>query len=443
MPRLSNTDLCLLLGLLFVPLAAAQSAEWEKLTERSQQLYEKRQYAEGQRVAIQALSLAERTSGPESSDVAASLHNLAEFSQALRKYVEAERLYRRSLTIVEKLYGAEDPAVAAVLNSLAGCHKAQGRTAEAEKLYQRALAADEKALGSNDPAVARDLNNLASLYQAQGKYSQAETFYKKSVDTLGPADPNRITGLLNLAGLYRLQKRLDEAEPVAEQAYAASKELLGDQHPLVEAALRTLDAIRKEPRKEAVDPGGLEAAALRKPNDPEIQFQLGVLYDKQARYPEARKAFQAVVRAQPQRLEAYEYLALLYEFEQNYEQGIATYKIAVELERKQTSRSEWPYLNYGILLSKLHRDEESLSFLEQAIGRNPNSAKAHYEIGRVFLRLGRLEPAKVALLRSIQLDKGLAKAYYFLGHVYRQMNRTEQAEREWTRFKELERAASR
>ena len=57
----------------------------------------------------------------------------------LGRYAEAEPLFQRALAIVEKALGPEHTNVAARLNNLAALYDAQGRYAEAEPLYQRAL----------------------------------------------------------------------------------------------------------------------------------------------------------------------------------------------------------------------------------------------------------------------------------------------------------------
>ena len=95
------------------------------------------------------------------------------------------------------------------------------------------------------------------------------------------------------------------------------------------------------------------------------------MYDRQGRYPEARAQFEAVVRIDPSSRAGWEYLALLHEFEQQYEKAAAAYLKAIELERKHGPPSETPYLNYGILLSKLHQHEEALEYLSEAVEKPP------------------------------------------------------------------------
>jgi tetratricopeptide (TPR) repeat protein len=90
------------------------------------------------------------------------------------RYSEAAKVAEEALTVAEKTFGPNHPSVAISLSYLAMLHHAQGKYAEAEPLYKRALGIVEKALGPEHPHVATSLNNLALVYKAQGKYTEAE-----------------------------------------------------------------------------------------------------------------------------------------------------------------------------------------------------------------------------------------------------------------------------
>jgi len=84
----------------------------------------------------------ERTLGPESPEVAASLNNLGRTLRETGRLEKAETLYRRALTIAENACGEKHPQVAICLNNLAGLLRAMGRLADAEPLFRRALEID-------------------------------------------------------------------------------------------------------------------------------------------------------------------------------------------------------------------------------------------------------------------------------------------------------------
>ena len=108
------------------------------------------------------------------------------------RYAEAEPLYRRSLEIDEKEFGPNHTEVAADLNNLAILYKAMGRYSDAEPLYRRALEITEKLLGRDHSEVAKGLNNLATLYTVMGRYADAEPLARRSLEImehLGPDHP--------------------------------------------------------------------------------------------------------------------------------------------------------------------------------------------------------------------------------------------------------------
>lgn len=77
---------------------------------------------------------------PKGSNVAKSLHELAEINRAEGNYDEAEPLYKKSLATGEDALGPDHPDLATTLEDYAGLLRATGRDAEAEPLEARARA---------------------------------------------------------------------------------------------------------------------------------------------------------------------------------------------------------------------------------------------------------------------------------------------------------------
>ena len=270
------------------------------------------QYVDAQTPLEHTLSLREKILGPEHSDVATSLNNLAALYYAQGRYADAEPLYQRALAIREKVFGPEHPDVATSLNNLAMLYRAQGRYAEAEPLYQRALAIWEKVLGPEHPDVATSLNNLALLYYTQGRYAEAEPLYPAGAGHPGegarprasqrrhePQQPGRCSTMPRAAMprpsrsssgrwpsgrrcsapsiptsprasttwplLYDAQGRYADAEPRYQRALAIREKVLGPEHPdvatvgenyaaLLRATNRDAEAAQLEARLQAHQP---------------------------------------------------------------------------------------------------------------------------------------------------------------------------------------------
>ena len=137
MKTLSKALLIVLLITSFSMAAHAQEELWEQLNSKVVKLYQQGRYAEAAKVAEEALTVAEKTFGPEHPDVATSLNNLAELYRAQGKYAEAEPLYKRSLAIREKVLGSNHPDVATTCENMAWLYRQIGKEDEAKKLEAR------------------------------------------------------------------------------------------------------------------------------------------------------------------------------------------------------------------------------------------------------------------------------------------------------------------
>ena len=168
------------------------------------------------------MSIREKALGPDHSDLAAALNNLAALQVDRGRNADAEALYQRALKIYETALGPDHPDVASALNNLAQLYFNESRYSLAEPLYQRALRIDEKALGPGHPGVATELNNLALFYDRQGRYADAEPLFERALrideKVLGPEHPDVATDLNNLALFYDHQRKYADAEPLFQRA---------------------------------------------------------------------------------------------------------------------------------------------------------------------------------------------------------------------------------
>ena len=202
------------------------------------------QYGRAEQLKRAALAIGERSLGPDHSEVATRLNNLALLLRRTNRLADAEPMYRRALAIGETSLGPDHPTVATRLNNLAGLLRATNRLAEAEPMYRRALAITEARLGPDHPTVATRLNNLAEVLRATSRLAEAEPMFRRALAiteaSLGPDHPNVATRLNNLAGLLEATNRLAEAEPMFRRALAIDETSLGPDHPEVATDLNNL-----------------------------------------------------------------------------------------------------------------------------------------------------------------------------------------------------------
>jgi tetratricopeptide (TPR) repeat protein len=210
-------------------------------------LTKKALHAEAEPFMRRSLSIAEKRFGPNHSEVASRLNNLAALFQSTNRLAEAEPLTRRALAIDETSLGPNHPKVASGLNNLAQLLNATNRLAEAEPLMRRTLAIDEKNFGSHHPDVATDLNNLARLLHVTNRHDEAEPLFRRALaiyeNSFGPHDPRVAMGLNNLSLLLLDTNRLAEAEPLIRRALAIDEQSFGPNHPKVAIRLSNIGSL--------------------------------------------------------------------------------------------------------------------------------------------------------------------------------------------------------
>jgi CHAT domain-containing protein len=142
-------------------------------------------YAKAEPLYLRALAIGEKSLGAESSEgtgyvyqsigieICEYLFNLAVLYRDQRNYDKAEPLFQRALTISEKSLGPENSITAKVLHHWSILHRRRGDYAKAESFTGRALKMAEKTLVPDDPEIAISLSDTALLYAAKGDISQA------------------------------------------------------------------------------------------------------------------------------------------------------------------------------------------------------------------------------------------------------------------------------
>jgi tetratricopeptide (TPR) repeat protein len=79
-----------------------------------------------------------------------------------------------------------------------------------------------------------------------------------------------------------------------------------------------------------------------------------------------------------------------------------------------------------------------LTLLKTGLTRNPNSARANFELGRVFFKCARYGEAGERLRRAALLDPQFSRPHYFLGRLLSVQKRPEEAKAEFDTFQRLD-----
>jgi Flp pilus assembly protein TadD len=205
--------------------------------------------------------------------------------------------------------------------------------------------------------------------------------------------------------------------------------------------------------------GAFQQAAALRPGDASIWKALGVAYASRGEYPKAEEPFRKACRLNARLPDACLYLGRTLYLEDRFSEALeilqqvnATAQSrrieAMSLEAlgraseaqtafQQAMRladhsppNEDPGIDYGVFLFRQGRAEEALPILNEALGRHPDAARAHLELGCVLLALDRVADAVSHLERASALEPGNGRAHLLLGKTYLRLGKAELAQRE-------------
>ncbi len=324
---------------------------------------------------------------------------LGRLKDAQRRYEEADAAYRRAFQLAPNAAG---PHV-----SLGVSYLQRGQTERAMEQFQEALARDPRNLTA--------LSNAGSLELAGKHFAEAEKYYR-SAQQVAPNDPVTLLGL------------------------AAAALGAGDQ-----------EMARKS------------ASLLATTDNPPIHFSLGLLFAKNALFPEAAGEFEAVARTGTTSAELFLNLGQVYSELKKYDAAKANYFRAIDLNHEDPV----PYVRVGAdylaqgknslalvwlfravkldrgqpealyLLSRALMEDEYFdtahAYLTQYVRLRPHDPKGWLLLGDAFLKDERLENALESYQKALTLVPQLAAAHYLVGNAAYLTKRIPEAKRELLR----------
>jgi tetratricopeptide (TPR) repeat protein len=262
-----------------------------------------------------------------------------------------------------------------------------------ERDYKRAetILVKEAEVDPKSLRAAKLLTKAGGIFFLDGQYLNAAIAYKKA-DTIAPLDErSRFT----MAMSYVKLNRRDWAKPELEKLSA-----LDPKNALYLYWLARLD------------------------------------YDAQ-QYNSAIAKLQKVIELDPQMMRAYDNLGLCYDYLGKYDEAIASYNRAVELNREQAQPSPWPHVNMAISLMAVNRLTEAENHLRKAIAYDARLPHAHYQLGQALEKQGKYEEATESLKRAAALDPTYPEPHYTLGRIYQRQGKSEEAKKSVERFQQL------
>jgi tetratricopeptide (TPR) repeat protein len=94
--------------------------------------------------------------------------------------------------------------------------------------------------------------------------------------------------------------------------------------------------------------------------------------------------------------------------------AIRFFKKAIEIDPNYLES----YINIGLLYNKEGDTKKAISYYEKAIAVDPDFTKAHYNLGVIYAKKGKLDKAISEFKKCISINPDLAKAHSQLGTAY-------------------------
>ncbi len=148
--------------------------------------------------------------------------------------------------------------------------------------------------------------------------------------------------------------------------------------------------------------------AAQQPNDPQIEYQLGMLCFNMGKFPESERHLKTALSINTESIEAHYQLGLILLKQNRPSEAMAEFREACELQEGFAVG----HLHWGISLSQMGSWRGALGQYGQAIKLNPQLVVAHYQAGLACLELGQLQDAGQYFRNATNLDPNLAEAFH-------------------------------
>jgi tetratricopeptide (TPR) repeat protein len=172
------------------------------------------------------------------------------------------------------------------------------------------------------------------------------------------------------------------------------------------------------------------------PNNYMARYNLGNLYSKENRIPEAISNLTAAIEGEPNYAEAHNNLAGIFLEQKRYDDALSHYRTAARL------RTEYLYVfNLANALADAasarhdtNEFAEAVQTYRQALQLNPNSSEAHHNLGLTWQAQGRAGEAVAEFEQAVRLNPNRVDTWTQLGFLYATQNKMPESERP---FREL------
>jgi spermidine synthase len=155
----------------------------------------------------------------------------------------------------------------------------------------------------------------------------------------------------------------------------------------------------------------LEEKISRLPNQMEAFIYLAYLYNFIGRPEDAIHSYQEVLKINPRSATTHTNLGVAFAQQGRIEEAIKHFTEALKLD----SRNPNAYYNLGVIMIKATRLDEAIRCFQEALKMNPEFAEAHHQIGLAMADKGDMSEATLQFKEAIRINPKFTLAYKDLG----------------------------
>jgi tetratricopeptide (TPR) repeat protein len=256
--------------------------------------------------------------------------------------------------------------------------------------------------------------NLALALLYNGQSAEASTL----LAALHTERPAHADTLMFLGSAFEMQEKMPEALEAYRAAVMADP---SNPDRTLDYTRLLMDMDRYDEAIQVVQTGMGETTSTAP-----LQLRLGAVEMVKGNYAAARDAFHASLATDPQLDAAYVGLAQTYAREANDVEAIHI----LEAARGKLPGHYLLEYYFGLLASRLGREQEAILALEKAAQLEPKSLDPFYELGKLYVSQQNWPQARQALEHVIELNPRFVPAHYQLSRVYAHLGLSSRAEQE-------------
>lgn len=262
-----------------------------------------------------------------------------------------------------------------------------GALAYAQAPAATSSASDSKSGAYYNFTMGRIYAEMAQAYGNRPEYlNKAVQFYQEALK----ADPNAAEIFEELTELYVATNRLRDAVTTAEDTLKRNPENVDARRMLGKIYMRMISTqdnkINEEYLKKALEQ--FKAVTEKDPKDADSWVMLGRLYRVSNNSPDAEKAFNAAIAAEPENVDALTSLAQLYS--DLGDNGRAVEKLKAAAEKSPNPET---LIALGQTYEQMHDYKNAAETFKKALEANPDNVRLQRVLAQTLLQADRLDDA--------------------------------------------------